>query len=177
MATGASQIFVERVREAAAILGIGTPAPTVKSYALISLGTTQSTDLLAGDHIQFNAITEQSANNDISVSTGAGQANGLVTLPAGKVFELSCEVGVLFGSAVSSFRLQFRNNTGAVLLGEFVQIEPFTLAGDVHASSVCWAFAPAGALEIEARLVFVSGTITQIQRSAIRATLLKVREL
>lgn len=149
----------------------------VKSYALIRMGSSQGSDLLAGDHIQFDSITEQSANNDIAVSTGAGQANGLITLPA-KVFELSCEVGVLFGSAASSFRLQFRNNTGAVLLGEFVTIEPFTLAGDVHSSSVCWAFAPgAGAIQIEARIVFVSGTITQIQQSGIRGTLLKVREL
>ncbi len=175
MSTGASQIDVEVVREALAILGIGG-TPT-KSYALIRMGSTQSSDLGANDHIQFDSITEQSANNDISVSTGAGQANGLVTLPAGKVFELSCEVGVIFGTAASSFRLQFRNNTGAVLLGEFVAIEPFTLAGDLHSSSVCWAFAPAGALEIEARIIFVSGSITQIQQSGIRGTLLKVREV
>ena len=142
MSTGACQIFVVQVREAAAILGIGgPPAPTVKSYALVRMGTTQSTNLTAGNHIQFNAISEQSANNDIGVSTGAGQLAGLISLPAGKVFELSAEVGVIFGSAASSFRFQFRDNTGAALLGDFVAIEPFTLAGDVHSSSVCWAFA------------------------------------
>ena len=175
MATGADQIFVERTREALAILGIG--GPTVKSFALIRMGTTQSSNLLAGDHIQFNAITEQSANADISVSTGAGQANGLITLPADKIFEVSCELGVLFGSAVSNLRLQIRDNTAAALIGEFVFIEPFTLAGDVHSSSVCWAFAPASTLEIEARIILVGGTITQIQQSGIRGTLLKVREV
>ena len=178
MPTGASQIFVEQVREAAAILGIGgPPAPTVKSYALLRMGTTQSSNLLAGDHVQFDTITEQSANADIAVSTGAGQLSGLITLPAGKIFEVSCELGVLFGSAVSNFRLQIRDNTAAALIGEFVFIEPFTLAGDVHSSMVCWAFAPESTLEIEARLILVGGTITQIQQSGIRGTLLKVREL
>lgn len=121
MATGASQIFVERVREAAAILGIGGGG-AAKLFATISLSASQNTNVQAGDHIQFDTIKQESPSSGITVSTGAGQANGLVTLPQGHVFKLSGYVNSQANSATNNLILQFRNNTDALLLGPETRI-------------------------------------------------------
>ena len=149
----------------------------VKSYALLRMGTTQDSTAVAGNHVEFDTITEQSANADISVSTGAGQLDGLITLPAGKIFKVECQVAAILVSTVASFRLQIRDNTAGALIGDFVLVEPFSVASEVHSPVMCMAFAPASSLEIEARIVSVTGTIVQIQNSNIRGTMLRVTEL
>ena len=148
-----------------------------KSYAMVSMGTSQDFNFSAGDHVEYDQITEQSANADISVSTGAGQANGLITLPAGKVFKVEANIGVIFGSAASFLRIQIRDNTAGALVGEFANVEPLTVASDVASSETAHGYVPASSTEIEVRIVFASGTITQIQRSAIRSTSVRITEV
>lgn len=55
-----------------------------KSYAAISLSVQQSVNLGVGNHLEYDTLTivgsAITAGVDVSLSTGAGQANGRITL-------------------------------------------------------------------------------------------------
>ena len=150
MATGASQIFTEQVREALEILGVSVGS---RSYGLLSLSGVQVTDLLAGDHIEIDTINDSSG--DILVSTGAGQANGLITLPAGKVWILSAAWQIGFTGPATFLNLRWRNNTDAALIGIAVNINPETQASDVAGlrATVAIIDATLEAKEVEVRII------------------------
>ena len=52
-------------------------------YAFLSLSANQTSNLSAGDHVEFDTVT-----GNLALSTGTGQANGKVTLKAGKTYSL-----------------------------------------------------------------------------------------
>ena len=96
MATGADQIFVERTREALAILGIGSP-----SYLHAPLNADQTTGL--SGHVEWRDSGDVEnggwqSSGDIAVSTGAGQLAGIVTLPAGKLWLVQAHVAATFSA-------------------------------------------------------------------------------
>ena len=149
MATGASQIFVEQVREALEILGVGS----VGEYALVSMSGVQVTDLLAGDHVELDTINDQSGA--FLLSTGAGQANGLITVPAGKVWILSAAWQIGYTGISGFLNLRWRNNTDAVLIGVAVNVNPETQTSDNAGlrSTVAIIDATLEAKEVEVRIV------------------------
>ncbi len=149
MSTGASQIDVEIVREALAILGIGAGGGL---FATISLSATQNANINAGDHIELDTIKQESPSSGITVSAGAGQLAGLVTLPQGHVFKLSGYLNAQANSATNNLILQFRNNTDALLLGPETRIIMNT---NSWGSTVPIAFidTEAEAKEIEIRII------------------------
>lgn len=116
MATGADQIFVERTREALAILGVGGGGG-LSSYALVGRSgsdNAQTTNVSAGDHLEFNFIIE---GNGVSVSGAGGsqdQANGLIELESGGIWLLVGTIGVDFSDAAGSVNFRWRNNTAGV---------------------------------------------------------------
>jgi len=67
---------------------------TFDSYAVVSLSANQTTNLSAGNHVEFDTIDRVGSVADasaVSLSTGAGQANGQVTL-SGHRFLISAQL-------------------------------------------------------------------------------------
>jgi hypothetical protein len=60
----------------------------------------QSSNLSAGNHIEFDTVV-----GNISVSTGSGQANGLITLNKNKKYVANLSTWLIFSSTNSTFRL------------------------------------------------------------------------
>lgn len=112
MGTGASQIFVEQLREGLEILGIGAAA---KAYLEAGMSD-QNANLLQNDHIEFNQQRSVDASGDIALSAGAGQLAGLFTLAAGKTYLCVAYIAGTF-SAAGTATFHWRNNTGAAFIG------------------------------------------------------------
>lgn len=178
MSTGASQIFVEQVREAAAILGIGGGG-AAKLFATITLSATQpSTRLNAGDHIELDTIFDESPSSGILVSTGADQANGLVTLPQGHVFKVSGYLNGTFNASTVFAIHAIRNNTLAAIVSP--NARTFSRNANNADSHVPIAFidTDGGATEIEWRIISETGLIQAIgTASGVGETYLVVEEI
>jgi hypothetical protein len=86
------------------------------AYAFIDLTADQTTNLTANNHIQFNNIVAQ--RGSISVSTGAGQANGIITLEADKTYRLEANIHVIVDGGTDYGTFQWRNNTTSTLIGK-----------------------------------------------------------
>lgn len=64
--------------------------PWSPKYLTARLSADQTANLAAGNHVQFNTVSADSGH--ITLSTGAGQANGIFTIPAG-VWKIDIHVG------------------------------------------------------------------------------------
>lgn len=114
MATGASQIFIEQLREGLEILGIGgAPAKAFLSARMDD----QSTSLTTADHIEFDQQLEVDGSGDIALSVGAGQLGGLITLAPAKTYLLVAAMMCDFSGTGGVVRVRFRNNTLAAEFG------------------------------------------------------------
>ncbi len=149
MGTGASQIFVEKVREAAAILGLGTPA---LAYMLASMDD-QSSNLGSGNHVEFDSDEVNDGSGAIALATGAGQLGGLITLAAGRVYEITASLVVVYGSVSGFLRYVWHDNTGNVDFGIRGGQRSLTFGTDIFTPGIATAiFAPAVETEIELRI-------------------------
>ncbi len=61
------------------------------SFGLYVLGVDQTANLTAPNHIELDTELQVSPDMVGSLSTGAGQSDGIITLPGGKLWE--CEAG------------------------------------------------------------------------------------
>lgn len=117
-------------------------------YGLYTLSADQTTNLLNNNHIEFDT-SEGSLGG---LSTGAGQADGIITLPAGKTYKATfgtCAVGT--GNGSYGFRLY--NLTSATYIGKENYKIPSTSAsncdGGNHALAI---FTTTEETEIEVRI-------------------------
>lgn len=150
MATGASQIFVEQVREAAAILGL--VAPVAKAYMLASMDD-QSANLNNGDHVEFDSDEVNDGSGAIVLATGAGQLGGLITLEAGRVYEITASLVVSYGSVSGFLRYIWHDNTANADFGIRGGQRSTTFGTDEFSPGIATAiFAPAVDSEIELRI-------------------------
>ncbi len=159
MATGVDQIFLEKTREALAILGVGAAS---KAYLLSGMDD-QSSSLTNGDHIEFDEQKAVDASARIAQSSGAGQLSGLFTLAAGRVYFLAAFLSPIF-SAAGSAPFQWRNNTGAVAIGN----QGGSSAGAAGQGSrpLVWAIiAPAVETEVELRFNGAPSNLSTIEGS------------
>ncbi len=177
MSTGASQIDVEIVREALAILGIGGGGGGL--FATITLSLTQpSTRLNAGDHIELDTIFQESPASGILVSTGVNQANGLVTLPQGHIFKVSGYLNGTFNASTVFAIHAIRNNTSATIVSP--DARTFSRNANNSDSHVPIAFidTDGGAVEIEWRIISETGLIQAVgANSGLGDTYLIVEEV
>lgn len=60
-------------------------------YAMVALSANQTARLTGGNHIEFDQISRRGTS--VSLSTGTEQANGLITLAAGKTYLLQSFLG------------------------------------------------------------------------------------
>ena len=121
----ASKDFIERVREALEALAQGSSASPVgelaailgagKKYAIVGMSGNQSSNFNTNDHVELNQIdAENSEGSGITVSTGSGQAQGIVTLPKGSVYRIFGFVTFQAGAASDQLCCSVFNRTDSV---------------------------------------------------------------
>ena len=150
-----------------------TPADPI-DFLFASLSADQTSNLGVNDHVEFDTIIE---SNNLTLSTGAGQANGIIgNLKASTVYLF--EAGLTIGGSTNSAELQyqFRDNTGTPqLIG--------TLSNSIMVSSntnasfqpICSAIHLTGSEVSQAELrVLLTNSINEIESDF---TYLRVIEL
>ncbi len=155
------------------------PSSAVAKAYLHARMNSQSTDLLAGDHVEFDDQLIVDASGDISLAVGAGQLAGLITLAAGKVYEVTTGIRADFSAAGGVVRFRLRDNTGAVEFGN--QSELFVRTGTSQVESLAIAtgiIAPTVITEIELRITVAVSLLTiQGLSSAAGQSYVKVVEI
>jgi hypothetical protein len=113
----------------AALAEIGASGPVAKAFFHATMND-QTTDLATNDHVEFDDELENDGGGSIVLATGAGQANGLITLAAGKTYSVEAALSMLYSAFQGVIRYQWRDNTGAVLFGNRGVAR--SLTSDVH---------------------------------------------
>ncbi|MEE9278197.1 MAG: hypothetical protein V3V06_07270 [Dehalococcoidia bacterium] len=132
-------------------------------YGLVVMGADQAADLAAGDHVEFSGFDGEA--RDISVSSGAGQANGLITLEPG-IWRMECWLRGFFSGSTGGFEFQFRDNAASAVFGVGGRLEPQTGAANQHTVAACHGMEEfLVATEIEVRILFNS-LLTELEESA-----------
>lgn len=85
------------------------------NYCYIDLTADQTANFANGNHIEFNNIVSQ--RGSITVSSGAGQTSGVVTLEAGKTYLLTAYIKIIVNGSGDYGILQFYNRTTATAFG------------------------------------------------------------
>ncbi len=137
------------------------PSSAVAKAYLHARVDEQTTDLLVNDHVEFDVQSIVDASGDISLAVGAGQLAGLITLAAGKVYEVTAGIRADFSAAGGVVRFRLRDNTGAVEFGN--QSELFARSGTSHVHTLAIAtgiIAPSVTTEIELRITAVVSLTT-----------------
>jgi len=96
---------------------INTGGSGIPDFLVADLSADQTTNLSATNHVEFDTIIE---SNNLTLSTGAGQANGIIgNLKADTIYLF--EAGLTIAGSTNSAELQykFRDNTGTpTLIGQ-----------------------------------------------------------
>lgn len=88
-------------------------APLTPKYITATISAAQTSNLAVGDHVEFDTVVEDSGH--ISLSTGAGQADGIFTLPEGiwRIELPTCRVN--FSDSAGELQLRFRDDSNTNL--------------------------------------------------------------
>ena len=138
-------------------------------HAVISLSTDQTANLSNGDHIEFDTIVTNGTL--VTLSTGAGQADGKVTLVAGHTYKITLLFTIKWDSPAVDDRIGalIRNNTDSTTLERaLVFSRDWDNTDNVTNRPVVIAFleTTVDSKEIEAQLTAKSGTFTSVKDSA-----------
>ena len=76
------------------------------TYCSASMAADQTTNIAATDHIEFDTLDE---DGGITLQTGAGQADGIFELEAGKKYYLTASVRPEFSGATGQLVLAYRS--------------------------------------------------------------------
>jgi hypothetical protein len=144
-------------------------------WASLTLSASQTTNFGVNDHIEFDTI-EKSGTFDLSI--GAGQADGLLTLEAGKTYELLLSGSLVsFSGAGGYLDLQWYDVTGAVGLGTRCQLVALTsLSDQSEASTVRAIFTPSIQSQVELRILGVADT-DSLNAAYISASITQIRDV
>ncbi len=150
----------------------------LSGYGLVVMNQgDQQANLAFGDHVEFSGFDGEAAG--IAVSSGAGQANGIITLQPG-IWRMDCWLRGFFSGSGGGFEFGFRNNNTAQLFGVFGRIEPQTGAANQHAVAACHAMEEIQVVAaIEVRILFNS-LLTELEESTnagVRATFMRVADV
>ena len=85
-------------------------------FAEASLSASQTSNLSNGDHIEFDVLTTNGTL--VTLSVGAGQADGKLTLAAGHTYKIAAIFSVVWDIPAVADRIiaDIRNNTDSVVL-------------------------------------------------------------
>ncbi len=89
---------------------INTGSAVPPDFLFADLSADQTSNLTESNHIEFNTIIE---SNNLTLSTGAGQANGIIgNLKADTVYLFEAGLTIAGSTNSAELQYQFRNNTG-----------------------------------------------------------------
>jgi hypothetical protein len=95
------------------------------AQAAFTTGSTANTPA-SGEHIEYDTLAFDGSNGDITVSTGTGQDNGIVTLGVGRVYRIIFMPRLLFASSASNFTtFQLYNVTDSSTVGQSFICRPY----------------------------------------------------
>jgi hypothetical protein len=118
-------------------------------YGLYTLSADQTSHLAVNDHIEWNT----SAGSLGGLSTGSGQANGIVTLAGGKTYKAMFDLG-LHESALSQTMFQIYNRTSSSYLGKLLWREPLNVNASVSQNGIgITIFTTTEETQVEVRIV------------------------
>jgi hypothetical protein len=116
------------------LAGEASPAEasfTAIPYAYLTLSADQSANMTVGNHVEFDQLA-QSSGAGFSLSTGAGQADGVLTVPAG-TWEFRAQVGMTnAGGGESDWTLY--DDVAATIIG--TETAPGSSSNPTYASRV-----------------------------------------
>ncbi|MEE8551515.1 MAG: hypothetical protein V3T08_09720 [Gemmatimonadota bacterium] len=135
------------------IIDLTSPG-AAKDFAFIGLSANQTTNIANGNHVEWDTIREAAVGSGITLSTGAGQADGLITLPAGKIFVMESGIEWAGSASTSSMQVVWSNNTDVVLIGNIPAMRTLTSALNVSPVDQIVAFidTSSGAKEVESQI-------------------------
>ncbi len=87
-----------------------------KSIALITLSASQTSNLSTGSHVEFDTIEQEGTTSDISLATGSGQSDGIITLSGNKKYELECSLTMNFSGSLYGV-VRFYDRTNSTYIG------------------------------------------------------------
>ncbi len=144
------------------------------SRALYSLSADQTANLALDDHIEFDTVEDESA--DMELETGAGQLDGIINLPPGKLFLLEAGMGALFTGTTGDLNFQWRNNTDTTLIGTVGEARAGTDANDTAYQNTAQATISTfdGAKEVEVRIIASPTALTHIESTGAYIRILEI---
>ena len=151
---------------------------TAKSAFLATLSSSQSTNLVANNHVEWDTTTFSTGSN-ITLATGVGQANGLFTLATGKTYQLRANMAIRYSASTDSYIFQWRNNTNGTLLGASVVTKPTTHAGnnDSYPGVISALVTTASSVQVELRIMSVTGTVIRLEGSTSQGSWCEIIEM
>ncbi len=139
-----------------------TPSDPI-DFLFATLSVDQTSNLGVNDHVEFDTIIE---SNNLTLSTGAGQANGIIgNLKADTVYLF--EAGLTIGGSTNSAELQyqFRDNTGTpTLIGHLSNAIMVSSNSNVSFQPICSAIHKTGGevSDVELRII-LTNSINEIE--------------
>ena len=97
------------------------------TYCSASLAADQTTNIAANDHVEFDTLD---TDGGITLQTGAGQADGIFELSAGKKYYLSAGLRPEFSGATGSLVVAWYDITNTAEVGKRAIYEPVTQTTD-----------------------------------------------
>lgn len=135
---------------------------TIAGHALIGLGSTPQSGPDVGDHVEWS---ENSIVGDlISVSTGAGQLKGIITLAADHTYKITVGLDVEIDSTEEAIIQVYDRTQSATLVPDGSSTTPKMRCRGVGATggkcglTICgFIFSPSAETDIDVRIESVSG--------------------
>lgn len=103
-------------------------------YMTATLSASQTANLAAGDHVEFDTTLEDSGH--ITLSTGTGQDNGIFTLPEGAWLVRLGSLRANFSSSSGVLNLRFRDGSGTALGPGSAGVRPPSSTSDQGAAEL-----------------------------------------
>ena len=120
-------------------------------YGLYTLSADQTSNLAAGNHVEFNTTSGSLGG----LATGSGQANGIITLTGGKSYKIMMSSVFLFSSNSGSYiDFQVYDRTNSIAKGIRYEVAPFTSSSYAYYGSPLLAIiSPATNIDIDIRII------------------------
>lgn len=127
-------------------------------YGLYTLSANQTSNFAVGNHIEFNTVQGSLGG----LSTGSGQANGIVTLAGGKTYKITSTLS-LTCSGQGNGTTQIYDRTNSIFHGSVMgNVTVNHQANDTTAGLTMAIITPGTNINIDLRLVTCSGNWTTV---------------
>ena len=194
MTESVSSDFIRQVRLALEVLAGGTSiSPTDELSTLIGgrgfihapKGTDQVSSFSANEHIEWDDVSPVwVSDGDITVSTGAGQLAGLITLPAGRAWLCMARLGVRFSGSAGElgYRWQRVSPSPSGAFGNGATVRPDSNGLNINlnpiASGIIDLRSEPDLADVVVRVeTSVSSAVNQVDRSNAGGTFMSIHAL